>query len=392
MLFIAAALLVPSSCKKKKEGFAYHIAIVSASPERNVDAFLGARELLSRYGDAAEGGIVRHIVYPDNFTERKEEMIASIVALSDDPLMKAIVMNQAVPGTVEAFRIVHERRADIMLFAAEPHEDLAQIEDASALVVSTDFISRGYILPWAAHKMGADVFVHISFPRHTEYPTIGRRMRIMKEACADLGLRFVNIEVPDPNSDVGAERTYRYITENTRRWVEAYGPNAVYFCTNDAQTEFLLRELFRSGGMFVEADIPSPLNGYPAALGVNVSYGDGSPSEVLKAIERAVVNRGGRGRFGTWAYSFGYVLSAGLGEFARRVVERRARLYSAVDFFSALEDFTPDSKWNGIRSFDPLTGAEIENHFLVYMDTYVFGEGSLRTTEQAVPQKYFEIK
>jgi hypothetical protein len=392
LFLLGIVLLFSISCRKKKVEITYHIGIVSAENTLTSDSFLGVRELIARYGAAGEGGIIRHITYPDDFTERRNQMISAIIALGDDPLMKAIIMNQAVPGTIEAFRVIHERRPDIMLFACEPHEDMAEIEDASALVVSVDFISRGFLLPWAAKKMGADTFVHISFPRHMASASLGRRRRIIEEACKDLGLRFVYIEVPDPASDVGAARTLQYISDNTRRWVEQYGQNAVFYCTNDAQTVPLLRQLFLTGGMFVEADIPSPLDGYPAALGIDLSNETGNWEEILKRIETAVISRGGGGRFGTWQYAFGYVLSAGVGEFAKRVIEKKANLYSAVDFFAALSTFTPDSKWNGIHYTDPLTDLEVDNHFLVYMDTYIFGLGSLRTTEQIVPQKYFEIK
>ena len=41
--------------------------------------------------------------------------------------MKAIIVNQAVPGTTEAFRQIKERRPDILCFAGESHEDLPEI-------------------------------------------------------------------------------------------------------------------------------------------------------------------------------------------------------------------------------------------------------------------------
>ena len=42
---------------------------------------------------------------------------------------------------------------------------------------------------------------------------------------------------------------------------------SAYFCTNDAHTEPLLKQLVEYGGYFIEADLPSPLMGYPNALG-----------------------------------------------------------------------------------------------------------------------------
>ena len=48
--------------------------------------------------------MVKLAIYPDNFTEELETTIQTIVNLSDDPQMKAIIVNQSVPGTTEAFR------------------------------------------------------------------------------------------------------------------------------------------------------------------------------------------------------------------------------------------------------------------------------------------------
>ena len=60
--------------------------------------------MIKRYGDSSNGGIITHVTYPDNFMQEQETTIIQITALADDPLMKAIIVNQAVPGTVEAFQ------------------------------------------------------------------------------------------------------------------------------------------------------------------------------------------------------------------------------------------------------------------------------------------------
>ena len=76
--------------------------------------------------------MVKLAIYPDNFTEELETTIQTIVNLSDDPDMKAIIVNQGVPGTTEAFRQIKERRPDIICIAGESHEDLPEIGSASA--------------------------------------------------------------------------------------------------------------------------------------------------------------------------------------------------------------------------------------------------------------------
>ena len=75
-------------------------------------------------------------------------------------------------------------------------------------------------------------------------------------------------------------------------------------------TEPLLKQLLEYGGYFIEADLPSPLMGYPGALGLDLTEEAGDFDKILKKVESAIVEKGGAGRFGTWAYSYGYTVSA----------------------------------------------------------------------------------
>ena len=85
-------------------------------------------------------------------------------------------------------------------------------------------------------------------------------------------------------------------------------------------------------------------------------------------------------------------ISAGLGEFAKNVLEGKAKKTSMNDLFTALAKYTPGAKWNGAYYVDVGTGVRAKNQVLVYMDTYVFGKGFLPTTKQKVPEKYSLIK
>ena len=371
---------------------AYHIGIVTGTVSQSEDDLRGAEELIRRYGSVSNGGIIQHVTYPDSFMDQMEVTITQITNLASDPLMKAIIVNQGVPGTAEAFQRIKERRPDILLFAGEPHEDPLVIQQSATLAISCDFISRGYTIPWAAKQLGADTFVHISFPRHMSYETLGLRRQIFEAACADLGIQFVFVTAPDPTSDVGIAGAQQYILEQTPQWINTYGKNAVFFCTNDAHTEPLLKQLMTYGGMFVEADLPSPLMGYPGALGIDLSAEAGDFPAILKKVEAAVLAGGGAGRFGTWAFSYGFTASAGLGEFAKRILDGKASVDSTADLYAALGEFTPGAKWNGGYYIDANTGVRARNQVLIYMDTYIMGQGFLPTTAQTVPEKYYQIK
>lgn len=398
---VAAAVLLTFGCQKKEEvaatgetpsTAAYHIGVVTGTVSQSEDDLRGAEELIKRYGKVADGGIIQHITYPDDFMSQQETTISQIVALADDPLMKAIIVNQGVPGTAEAFKRVKEKRSDIMCFAGEAHEDPLVIQAAADLALNADFISRGYTIIWAAKEMGATKFVHISFPRHMSYESLGLRRQIMETACADLGLEFIFETAPDPTSDVGVAGAQQFILEKVPQWVEKYGQDTAFFCTNDAHTEPLLKQLAEFGGMFIEADLPSPLMGYPGAFGIDLTAEAGNFPAILQKVEATVVEKAGAGRFGTWAYSYGFTVSAGLGEYAKRILDGTAQKDSMADLYAALGEFTPGAKWNGSGYVDAGTGVRSKNHTLVYMDTYIMGEGYLPTTSLEVPEKYYNIR
>jgi hypothetical protein len=372
-------------------GPAYHIGIMTGTVSQSDDDLRGAEELIRRYGSVANGGIIQHVTYPDNFMAQQETMITQLTTLADDPLMKAIIMNQAVPGTAEGFRRIKEKRPDILLFAGQPQEDPLVIQKVTDLAINADFISRGYTIPWIAKELGCDTFVHISFPRHMSSQTLGLRRQIFEEACKDLGLKWVFVTAPDPTSDVGIAGAQQYILEQTPQWIAQYGKNAAFFCTNDAHTEPLIRQLMLYGGYFPEASLPAPIMGYPGALGIDLAAEKGDFPAILKKVEQAVIEKGGSGRFGTWAYSYGFSVSVGFGEFAKRILDGKAKIDSREDLFAALGEATPGAQWKGNYYQDAATGVRARNQILVYMDTYMFGKGYMKATDVVVPEKYYNI-
>lgn len=367
-----------------------HIGIVTGSVSQSEDDRRGAEAFQAMYGE----DMVKLAIYPDNFTEELETTIQTIVNMSDDPEMKAIIVNQAVPGTAEAFRQIKERRPDILCIAGEAHEDLPVIGAAADLVCNNDFVARGYLIIRTAHELGCDTFVHVSFPRHMAYETMSRRVAIMQAACEEFGMKFVLETAPDPTSDVGVAGAQAYILEKVPEWVEKYGKQAAYFCTNDAHTEPLLKQLLTYGGYFIEADLPSPLMGYPGALGLDLTAEAGDFEKILAKVESAVCEKGGADHFGTWAYSYGYTVSAGLAQHALNVINGESELTDIDDIAKAYEVFSPKAEWNGSNYTNATTGVKADNIFLVYQDTYIMGNPGhfMGSTSVEVPEKYFTMK
>ncbi len=379
-----------NSAEEAEGEAAFHIGIVTGSYSQSEDDRRGAEAFQNKYGEE----MVTLAIYPDNFTEELDTTVQIIVGLADDPDMKAIIVNQAVDGTTEAFRQIKEKRPDILCIAGEAYEDFSDIGEVADLVVNYDFISRGYLMVRTAHELGCDTFVHVSFPRHLSYESVSRQVAIMKAACEEFGMNFAMEEAPDPTTEVGVPGAQSYILENAPKWVSKYGQKSAYFCTNDAHTEPLIKCLMENGGYFIEADLPSPLMGYPGALDLDLTGASGDFEQITKTVEDAVVAAGGSGRFGTWTYSYGYAVSAGLAEHARNVILGDSKLGSISDLSKAYGVFSPGVEWNGSGYSDAETGEKWDNIFLIYQDTYIFGNPGryMGTTGIEVPQEYFTIK
>ena len=370
----------------------YHIGIMTGTVSQSEDELRGAEFAMKKFGDVAKGGMIKHVTYPDNFMSEMETTIAQIVGLADDPLMKVIIVNQAIPGTTEGFRRVKAKRPDILCLAGEPQEDPNVINSVADLSVIEDFISRGYLIVHTAKKMGATKFVHISFPRHMSYESISRRASIMEQACKDLGMQYVFETAPDPTSDVGVAGAQQFMLEKVPAWVKKYGKDTAFFTTNSSLHEPLLRQLAKYGGYYVEATSASPIVGYPGAFNIDLAKEAGDWPAILKKVEKAVIKAGGKGRMGTWAYSHGYANTLALVYLGKDAVDGKARITSKKDLLESYAHSTPGVKWSANYYTDYGTGVTTKKMVLLYQDTYVFGRGYMGTPNVKVPAKYFKVK
>lgn len=373
---------------KKGEEAPFHIGIVTGTVSQAEDEQRGAESMIAKYGDAKDGGYITHLNYPDNYMAEQETTIQQIASLADDPLMKVVVVNQGPPGTAAAFKQIKEKRPDILCFVGNSQEEPNLIEGIADLIIDPDNITRGYLIPLAAKKMGAKTFVHVTFPRHMSIELLSVRKDIMEAACNDIGIEFVLETAPDPMSDVGIPGAQNFILEHMPAWVEKYGKDTAFFATNDAHTEPMLLKVAELGAIFVEQDLPSPILGYLGALGLDVKDEAGNWPAILEKVEKEVIEKGGENRMGTWAFSFGYSTTQALAEFGKRVVEGTADLTKFEDIVKAYEVYTPGAAWNGGWYVDRVSRDKRTNHALVFQDTYVFGKGYLKMTEEKVPDLY----
>ena len=226
--------------------------------------------------------------------------------------------------------------------------------------------------------------MHLSFPRHLAIDGIALRLAVMKEAGRNLGVTVVEEEVKDPAGPEGYEAAVEYMSETMPELIQTYGQDTAFFCTNDGLIEELIRQLVENGGYFIEADLPSPLLGYPQALGLEgldaVGYGP-----ALSAVQDALVQAGCAGHFGTWAYPYARTLVSALATRAIDVLEDSGSVADLDELCSAMTACTPGAEWSGRKD-----GNLIE----IFQDTYIMGDPGYYAgnASVAIPDSYYQIE
>ncbi|MDR1577631.1 MAG: DUF3798 domain-containing protein [Deltaproteobacteria bacterium] len=369
----------------------WRLGLVTGTDHQSSEILQAVREAKKLYGDANSGGLIRHLTYPDTFLADLDVTIKTIESLADDPLVKVILVMEGVPGTAEAFKKIRAKRPEMILLIGESHENTTAVAQVADMVVNGDFISRGYLIPYGAKKLGAKTLVHVSFPRHMIDESLSRAKEIMELACEDLGLDFVYANSPDPTAQKGLKHAQDFILEKVPLWLKKYGPDTAFYTTNNAHATPMIKKIIENGGYFVEADESSPFLGYPEALGLNVSSMTNDWDQAVREIEAAILKEGAGGRLGSWASSLTITHILGMVEFGRLVATGQADRRDVLALLKCYEGVNPKVKWNGDFYADESL-KKFDNVFLIYQDTYIFGLGFLGLTDVEVPLKYKTYK
>ncbi len=275
----------------------FKIGVMTGTVSQGEDEFRAGQMIVAKYG----ADHVKHVTYPDNFMQEQETVIAQLVGLASDPQVKVIVAGQAIPGSIAALRKILEKRPDIKIAFVEPHEDPAMVNAAVDIGVQPDQLARGHSIIATAKKMGVTDFVHYSFPRHMSQELLARRRDIMKQACAENGIKFHFVTAPDPMGEGGLNATQQFVMEDVPRELKQYGQRTAFFSTNCGMMDPMIKSVLTNGGYIPEQCCPSPTHGYPTALGIPIPPEKAGDMEYISAENRRVIaEHHMQGHFATW--------------------------------------------------------------------------------------------
>jgi len=292
-LLLVVSLIIVSSTM----AHATKIGIMTGTVSQGEEEYRAAEEMVAKYGRDK----VIHVTYPDRFMDEQETTISQVVAMAADPDVMAIVICQSVPGTAAAINKVKELRDDILFISATVHEEPYMMAKTADILFEIDQFMRGRSIVEKAKAMGAETFVHVSFPRHMAMPLLARRREIMEQTAREIGMPFVFVNAPDPTGEGGVAGAQQFILEDTPRQIEQYGKNTAFFNTNCGMQEPLIRSVMRMEAIYPEQCCPSPYHALPNALGISVpSDKAGDVPFIIEAITEKVQEANMNGRVATW--------------------------------------------------------------------------------------------
>lgn len=299
------------------DGSEYHIAIITPTLSTSEDEYRAGEEMAKKYPD-----IVKHLTLPENFEEETETCISTIVSAADDPLMKAVIVSSGQSGLIPAFQQIKEKNPDILTITAPIYDEPDMMSEYIDLNLDTNWLERGRTIVEKANDMGAKTFVHYSFPTHLSKPLISARKDMMKETCEKLGMEFVEVVTPDPQTGDSVEAMQQFLQEDIPRQIEKYGVDTNIFGSNCPMYDVILKEALELKFIVAEQCCPTPTQAYPTVLGLEIDEEDKTNfDKINEMISEKVDAAGMKGRLSGWPIAVTVYMPEFAVEVAREVIE-----------------------------------------------------------------------
>lgn len=292
----------------------FKIAVMYQDASQGEEPTRAFEQLKSKYGDMVVGSS-----FPAN---EQEVLISTALGLVADQNVKALLIFQEPAGSSAAVKACRDVRPDVLYMGGVVSEDPDVVEDAFDMIVDPAKFNMGASIIKQAKAMGAETFVHYSFPRHMAMESLAQRRDLMRETCEAEGIQFVDVTSPDPLSDAGVTGTQQFILEDIPKEVEKYGKNTAFFGTNTAMMDVMVKAVVESGALLPSTCDPSPFQGFTSGLSIDIPEDKSSdPQYAVEQIRAKLAEMGMTGRLSTWPLSSSMLYFQSIFEYAKQYAE-----------------------------------------------------------------------
>ncbi|KAF1085154.1 hypothetical protein SPSYN_01290 [Sporotomaculum syntrophicum] len=364
----AAGVLSGCGSTVTNDTVTYKIGVVTPTLSTSEDEFRTAAMMAEKYPD-----IVKHITLPENFSTEIETAISQITSLADDPQMKAIIVISGQSGLLPALQKVEETKPDIITMTAPIWDDPVLMSKYVDVNLDTDMIGRGETIARKAHEMGAQTIIHYSFPTHLAKEMISQRKNMMEKTANQLGMQWVEVVTPDPQTGDGTGPMLQFLREDIPRQIAKYGKDTNIFGTNCPMYDVIIDEALKEKFMVAEQCCPTPTQAYPTVMGLEISEEDAWNWDKLnQMISEKAAAAGMTGRLGGWPMPATVFVPQYAIELAKQMIEDPGFDFQSLD---SLNQFAKDTLGYPV-TFSKLKptedGPALENYNVVIMDSILY--------------------
>lgn len=354
--------------KEVKKLADYKIGVVTPTLSTSEDEFRAAEQMAKKYPD-----MVKHITLPENFSTEIETGLSQITSLADDPKMKAIIVISGQAGLLPALQKVEEKRPDIITMTAPIWDDPALMSKYVDINLDTDWVRRGITIAQKAHEIGDKTMIHYSFPTHLAKEVISQRKDAMEKTCKELGMQWVEVATPDPQTGNGTGPMLQFLREDIPRQIAKYGPDTNIFGSNCPMYDVIIDEAFKLKYTVVEQCCPTPLQAYPTVLGLQISEADAwNFSKVNSMISEKAAAAGMTGRLGGWRVPATVFMPQFAVELAKKMIEDPSFNYKDVNNLNQFAKEVMGSEVSFSKFKAKADSPELDNYFVMIMKTILY--------------------
>ena len=351
-----------------REAAVYKIGVVTPTLSTSEDEFRAADMMAKKYPD-----MVKHITLPENFSTEIETGLSQITSLADDPQMKAIIVISGQAGLLPGLQKVEETRSDIITITAPIWDDPVLMSKYVDVNLDTDWVKRGETIAKKAQEMGAKTFIHYSFPTHLAKEVIAQRKDMMQKTCEELGMEWVEVATPDPQTGNGTGPMLQFLREDIPRQIDKYGPDTNIFGSNCPMYDVIIDEALKLKFMVAEQCCPTPTQAYPTVMSLEISEEDAWDFDKINAMIREKSAAAEMtGKLGGWPMPVTVFLPQYAVELAKKIIEDPSFDYKDV---KQLNQFAQDVTGCGVTfsKFKPnAESPELENYNVMIMDSILY--------------------
>jgi len=391
------------------------IAIISNPYDSNgYDAtYAYAQIVVGKYGEDK----VIHVPWPANFSVNQVEMNRLVTNLGADPEIKAIIVNQAVHGTSTAFEQLMKTREDLLvifispivnivppynLYSAypipyvniPPQENPAYKMQIADIILDIDELGLGPAMVRQAQKLGAKTFVHYSWLSYDRpYTLLFDRRELIRKTCAELGMEFVDIAVPDHLYGFSAtsDDIQQFISEVVSNMVAAYGQDTAFFVTDRGVQIQLAEAVIEAGAIYPQPYYPNPKNAFLPVS--KIDYVENTNTIEWKALGK----KDELAKLSAWPVDDSFIFTNAAVEYAVKWINNEVPqkgadvevLRQLMEDYAGVEVYlTPCTEKNHSQYLygEPQSGETYNNAFLMRMDYVTLDQIEIETIALAESQ------